>query len=81
MKHQSIYSRLRRIEGQIRGIQDMVGTDRPEEEILIQLEAARSSLSSTISALIESLMKPTDDGKVILEDRQVRALLRSVKKN
>ncbi len=79
MKHQKIYNRLRRIEGQIRGIEDMVSKDRREEDLLIQLEAARSSLASCISSLIESMLK-SDQGKVVLEEREIKALLRSIKK-
>ena len=79
MKHQKIYNRLRRIEGQIRGIEDMVAKDRSEEDLLIQLEAARSSLASTISSLIESMLK-NEQGKVMLEEREIKALLRSIKK-
>ncbi|MEK9156261.1 MAG: metal-sensitive transcriptional regulator [Patescibacteria group bacterium] len=82
MKHQSIYNRLRRIEGQVRGIEDMLDKERPAEEILIQLEAARSGLSSTISALVgEMLEKDGFSGKVALSEIQVRALLRSVKRS
>jgi len=79
MKHQSIYNRLRRIEGQIRGIEEMVAKDRPDQEILIQLEAAKSSLASTISALIESLLK-TDADKVTIPAAQARAILTILKK-
>lgn len=81
MKHQNIYNRLRRIEGQVRGIEEMLSKDRPEPDILIQLEAAKSSLSSTISSLIEGMVEVGDDGKVILGQTEVRALLRSVKKS
>ena len=81
MKHQTVYNRLRRIEGQIRGIEDMVAKDRPETDILIQLEAARSSLSSTIGSLIESLLEKNADGKVELGEIEVKALLRTVKKS
>ena len=79
MKHKNVYNRLRRIEGQIRGIEDMVAKDRSEEDLLMQLEAARSSLASTISSLIESMLK-LDQGKVTLEEREIKALLRSIKK-
>lgn len=79
MKHQNIYNRLRRIEGQIRGIEDMLAKDRSEEDLLIQLEAARSSLASCIGSLIESMLK-SENGKVVLEDREIKALLRSIKK-
>lgn len=79
MKYQNIYNRLRRIEGQIRGIEDMVAKDRKEEDILIQLEAAKSSLASTISSLIEGLLEKNTEGKIILEPKQIEVLLRSIK--
>ena len=81
MKHQNIYNRLRRIEGQVRGIEEMVSKDRPETDILIQLEAAKSSLSSTISSLIERMVEVGEDGKVTLTQTEIGAILRSMKKN
>ena len=80
MKYQSIYNRLKRIEGQVRGINEMVASDKPEQDILIQLEAARSSLGSTISNFIETLLSTEKDGKVELSHDQLRAILRAVKK-
>lgn len=80
MKHTKLYNRLRRIEGQIRGIEEMVSKDRPEQDLLIQLEAARSSLASAISSLIESMLEKNVDGKVSLDTEQINALLRSIKK-
>ncbi|MCX6808852.1 MAG: metal-sensing transcriptional repressor [Candidatus Berkelbacteria bacterium] len=79
MKHQSIFNRLRRIEGQIRGIEEMVVKARPEQEIIIQLEAAKSSLSSTISSLIESMLE-TDGDKVTISTDQARTILKIIKK-
>lgn len=79
--NKSIYNRLRRIEGQVRGIEDMVANDKPDAEILIQLEAAKSSLSSTISALIEGMVEIGEDGKITLNQIEVSAILRTMKKN
>lgn len=79
MKYQSIYNRLRRIEGQIRGVEEMVAKDRSEQEILIQLEAAKSSLGSTIASLIESMTQKNPEGKIILDEVSLRAILRSIK--
>lgn len=79
MKHQSIFNRLRRIEGQIRGIEEMLTKDRPDDEILMQLEAARSSLGSTVSSFFDSQMIRDEEGKVVLDDSQVRAILRAIK--
>lgn len=80
MKYQSTYNRLRRIEGQIRGIEDMVAKDRSPQEILIQLEAVKSSVGSTISNLIENLLTYSDE-KIILKKEELVTLLRLIKKN
>lgn len=80
MKNQSIYNRLRRIEGQIRGIEDMIDKERPTEEIFVQLAAAKSSLASTLSAFIESLLSEKDaNNKITLTAEQIRLILRSIK--
>jgi len=60
MKYRSIYNRLRRIEGQIRGIEEMIASNKAEREILIQLEAAKSSISSTTVALVEQMIQEDD---------------------
>ena len=80
MKHQPIINRLKRIEGQIRGIQDMMLKDRADQDILIQLEAVRSSVSSTVAAFIEPMIRSnTKDGQVLLNEDQIRALIRAIK--
>lgn len=80
MKHQPIMNRLKRIEGQIRGIQDMMQKNRADQDILIQLEAVRSSVASTVSAFIEPMIRAnTKDGRVQLNEDQIRALLRAIK--
>lgn len=78
MKHQTTYNRLRRIEGQIRGIEEMISKDRPIEEIFVQLSAVKSSISSTLSSFIESLLDKDSDKKSLSEE-QVRLILRSIK--
>jgi len=81
MKYQNIYNRLRRIEGQIRGIEQMIEKDRSAEDILIQLEAAKSSLASAISSLIESSLEKNPEGKIILSEEQIKTFLRMIKKS
>lgn len=81
MRYQSIYNRLRRIEGQIRGIEDMVAQEKGDSEILIQLEAAHSSLASTISSLIESMMEKDSEGKIVLDEKKAQSILRLIKKS
>ena len=46
--------RLARIEGQIRGISRMLDEDRRCEEVLIEIQAARSALKSLAKTLAES---------------------------
>jgi CsoR family transcriptional regulator, copper-sensing transcriptional repressor len=42
-----LLSRLRRIEGQVRGVQNMIDEERSCEEILQQLSAIRSAVQGT----------------------------------
>ena len=49
----SIQSRLRRIEGQIRGIQKMVDEDRYCIDVLTQVSATRAALESVALQLLE----------------------------
>jgi CsoR family transcriptional regulator, copper-sensing transcriptional repressor len=80
MNHKPIYNRLRRIEGQIRGIEEMLAKERPDTDILIQLEAAKSSLSSTCANFIEGMLEKKDD-EVKISETALRAILRSIKKS
>ncbi len=47
-------SRLKRVEGQIRGIITMVEDNRPCEEILVQVGAAKAALHKAGQSLLES---------------------------
>jgi DNA-binding FrmR family transcriptional regulator len=49
---QAIQSRLRRVEGQVRGIEKMVGEDRYCIEVLTQVNAARAALESVALQLL-----------------------------
>ncbi len=50
---EAVSRRLKRIEGQIRGIQRMIEQDKPCEDILIQLSAAKASLHKTGQVILE----------------------------
>lgn len=80
MKYQSIYNRIKRIEGQVRGISEMISADKPEQDILIQIEAAKSSLASTIVSFIELQLSNEKDGRIEISKDQLRAILRTLKK-
>lgn len=47
-----MYHRLRRIEGQIRGVLDMMEKDRDCKDVVTQLSAIRSAVDKTIAAIV-----------------------------
>lgn len=50
---QNLLSRLRRVEGQVRGVQAMIADERDCEEILQQLTAIRSAVQSASQLFLE----------------------------
>ena len=60
-----INNRLNRIEGQVKGIKNMVAEDRYCNDILIQLSAIESSIKSLYSCITDSIEK--NDTEVIDE--------------
>ncbi len=52
----AINKRLRRIEGQVRGIQKMVNEDKSCEDILIQIGAIKAALHKTGQLILEGHM-------------------------
>jgi DNA-binding FrmR family transcriptional regulator len=52
-----IYNRLKRIEGQIRGLQRMVEAEAPCVDVLTQLSAATSAMKNTGVAVVQVYMK------------------------
>ncbi|MFC4076568.1 metal-sensitive transcriptional regulator [Salinithrix halophila] len=54
---ESLLRRLRRVEGQIRGVQKMVEEDRYCMDVLVQLAAVKSAANSIGLALLENHAK------------------------
>jgi DNA-binding FrmR family transcriptional regulator len=52
-----VLNRLRRIEGQIRGLERMVEREAPCADVLTQLSAATSAMKKTGIAVIQANMK------------------------
>jgi DNA-binding FrmR family transcriptional regulator len=52
-----VLKRLKKIEGQIRGLQKMVADDRDCESIVIQLAAVRSAIDSAGALIMNNYMK------------------------
>ncbi|WP_291438448.1 metal-sensing transcriptional repressor [Desulfovibrio sp.] len=57
MDVEAVTKRLRRIEGQIKGIIKMVESDKPCEDVLIQIGAAKSALHKTGQVVLEGHMQ------------------------
>lgn len=82
-----VIKRLRRVEGQIKGIQKMVDGEQFCGDILIQIAAARSALNSAGGLILENYMKkclkPSSNGKTSDEelDKLVDIMLKYTKQN
>ena len=50
---EAVTNRLKRIEGQVRGIIKMIGEDKSCEEILVQISSAKSALHKTGQVILE----------------------------
>ena len=58
----NIILRLKKIEGQIRGLRHLIGDGKPCEQILVQVRAAQSALKSVGNLMLKSyLMKCFSD--------------------
>lgn len=57
LEKKKLIIRLNRIEGQIRGISNMVNEDRYCDDILIQLSAVNKSIKSLANLMLEAHMK------------------------
>ncbi|MCL5962316.1 MAG: metal-sensitive transcriptional regulator [Chloroflexi bacterium] len=57
MTKKDVSDRLKRIEGQVRGIQKMIDDERPCEDVITQLMAARSALDKVGISIITQHVK------------------------
>lgn len=77
----NLIKRLRRIEGQVRGIQIMLEEERDCREIMQQLSAASSAIKSTSRTFFQNYgtMCLTDMDGVIMSDKKPDQKLRQEK--
>ena len=76
----AVAGRLKKIEGQVRGILKMVEGDKPCEDILIQIGAAKSALHKTGQIILEGhlhhcVLDAIKDGN---EDESLRKLTSAI---
>jgi len=63
-----ILSRLKRIEGQIRGIQGMIIEERPCSDIMVQMAAVKSALNQASKLILENHVNSWFDSSVSSDD-------------
>lgn len=63
-----ILSRLKRIEGQIRGIQGMIIEERPCSDIMVQMTAAKSALNQVSKLILENHVNSWFNSSVYSDD-------------
>lgn len=78
-RNEQILTRLRRIEGQIRGIQRMFEEDRECEDVITQLMAARSGLDQVGLLILDSHVMDCVLGMLPEDDPRAERLQRAMK--
>ncbi|AEF24625.1 metal-sensitive transcriptional regulator [Streptococcus parauberis] len=83
-KKKDIINRLKRTEGQIRGIQRMIEEEKSCFDVITQLTAIRSSINSTMGVIIgekitQVIENPSDDPQ-LQEERINQAINLIIKK-
>lgn len=63
-----ILSRLKRIEGQIRGIQGMIIEERTCSDIMVQMAAAKSALNQVSKLILENHVNSWFDSSISSDD-------------
>lgn len=76
---QDLIARMRRIEGQARGVQKMLETNRNCEEIVMQLSAMRAAISKVAMAILAGNMEKcfrSEDGSRETIERATRIFMK-----
>jgi DNA-binding FrmR family transcriptional regulator len=78
---ENIINRLKRIEGQTRGIQRMILEKRPCHEIVSQLRAARAAMDNVTIMIIDSSIENCISEKIELQEiKDLKKALRTAVK-
>ncbi|MBC1520597.1 metal-sensitive transcriptional regulator [Listeria aquatica] len=72
---QALVNRLRRAEGQVRGLEQMVETERSAKEILTQLTATREALKKVGLAILEEEIRNFEAAGEKEDQASVEALM------
>ena len=56
-QQKAMLNRLKRVEGQLRGIQRMIINDKPCQEVLLQLSAARKAMQNACIEILKGYVR------------------------
>ena len=73
-----LLKRLKRAEGQIRGIQKMIENGRGCESVITQLAAVRSAIEGVAGLILKNYMRICFEGETAPECIDVESLARSI---
>jgi len=76
MEIPKVHNRLKRIEGQVRGVEEMVALLRSTDDIIIQLSAIRSAVDSLIISIIEDEIDLADQNRLLELKRTVKRMIK-----
>ncbi len=75
---ETLLQRLKRAEGQIRGIEKMIEAGRQCEDVVTQLAAVRSAIEGTAALLLKNYMRICFQGETPTECVDVESLARAI---
>jgi DNA-binding FrmR family transcriptional regulator len=75
---ETIIKRLKRAEGQIRGVQRMVVDDRECESVITQLAAVRSAIEGVTGLILENCTKSCFEDETASNYDDIESLVRAI---
>lgn len=78
VSREAVQKRLRKIEGQVRGVEKMVADDRDCESIVIQLAAVRSAIDSVGALVLNNYVKLCYPGDSKVDPQAYESMVRVV---
>ena len=75
---EALLKRLKRAEGQIRGIQKMIESGRECESVIIQLAAVRSAIEGVTGLVLENCAATCFEDKTAPEHTNIESLVRAI---
>ncbi|MBA7693138.1 hypothetical protein ES703_101714 [subsurface metagenome] len=75
---ETLLKRLKRAEGQIRGIQKMIESNRECESVITQLAAVRSAIDGVAGLILKNYMKICFEGEMAPECIDIESLARAI---